>query len=100
MFGLENIEVGYLKQFVSIFSHFWCKVYPFQAIEVSCVPHGVRLRQKRGREMHEKVCLVADGSGMRVWKNIRNVCLGCENVTKSRLVLPHLPPPYAVANCN
>lgn len=37
MFGLENIEVGYLKQFLGVFSHFWCKIYPFQAIEV-CTP--------------------------------------------------------------
>lgn len=43
MFGLEYLEVGYLKQFISIFSHFWCKVYPFQAIEVSGSVSGMGL---------------------------------------------------------
>lgn len=43
MFDLQNFEIGILKQFVSIFSHFLCKFYPFQAIEVSSLRGNIEI---------------------------------------------------------
>lgn len=31
----DNLSIGYLKRFVNIFSNLWCRVYPFQSLEVS-----------------------------------------------------------------
>uniref|UniRef100_A0A336LJ99 CSON012302 protein n=1 Tax=Culicoides sonorensis TaxID=179676 RepID=A0A336LJ99_CULSO len=48
MIGEDNINIGYLKRFVNIFSNLWCRVYPFQSLE-SNMPRTKRRHQTRSR---------------------------------------------------
>lgn len=53
MFDLQEFKVGAITRVFKAFSHIWCKVYPFQAVQVSesWRPSGrvCRCRVKSGR---------------------------------------------------